>query len=239
MSEKTFIVDCPNCKAKVAAEVSGVAERSGNWHETNEPFADKLYVGTCPRCGILLSGKSHQISFIEVGSEFDEWSDVVRVFPEPMKTFTSHRIPRVVTDSLVEADRCLQAGASTAACVMFGRALEAVCRNVLRPSTSTSVRKRTRRTDKKPSVPSKKIMLGKGIQELKDRDIIDQRLYDWSQQLQAFRNIAAHPDEITISRQDAEDLQTFVYAIVEYIYDLTDRYEEFKERLARRKNKKT
>lgn len=33
-----------------------------------------------------------------------------------------------------------------------------------------------------------------------------------------------------ISRDDAEDLHVFVYAIVEYVYDLTDRYNEFKER---------
>jgi len=43
-------------------------------------------------------------------------------------------------------------------------------------------------------------------------------------------NLAAHPEDITVSRQDAEDLQVFVYAITEYVYDLTDRYNEFKER---------
>ena len=80
-------------------------------------------------------------------------------------------------------------------------------------------------------------MLAEGIRKLKEHHFIDQRLYDWSQQLHAFRNIAAHPADISISRQDAEDLQTFVYAIIEYIYDLTDRYEEFKERLeSREKN---
>ena len=73
-------------------------------------------------------------------------------------------------------------------------------------------------------------MLGKGIQQLKDRNFIDERLYDWSQQLKVFRNEAAHPGEVSISRQDADDLQTFVYAIVEFIYDLADRYEEFKAR---------
>ena len=39
---------------------------------------------------------------------------------------------------------------------------------------------------------------------------------------------------MSITREDAEDLQAFVYAITEYIYDLADRYEEFKERQARR-----
>lgn len=73
-------------------------------------------------------------------------------------------------------------------------------------------------------------MLGTGIRELKERKIIDDRLFDWSQSLNAVRNLAAHPEDITVSRQDAEDLQAFVYAITEYVYDLTDRYNEFKER---------
>jgi hypothetical protein len=74
-------------------------------------------------------------------------------------------------------------------------------------------------------------MLGEGIRQLKDKGFIDDRLYDWSQQLHAFRNAAAHPTDEPISRDDAEDLQSFVYAIIEYVYDLTDRYAEFKERM--------
>ena len=239
MSEKTFIVDCPYCKAKVAAEVSGVAENKGRDYDSHEPYADRLYVGKCPQCRTLLSGESHQTAFMEWGAEFDEWSDVVRLYPKPAKTFSSCRIPHVVTDSLVQGDRSLQAGAHTAACVMFGRALEAVCRNLLQPSPPAKVRVRgsQRRISPEPSAPAKKIMLAQGIRELKDKNLIDQRLYDWSQQLKAFRDIAAHPDDISISRQDAEDLQTFVYAIVEYIYDLTDRYEDFKKRLERKKKK--
>lgn len=80
-------------------------------------------------------------------------------------------------------------------------------------------------------------MLGEGIRKLKDAGIIDERLFDWSQQLHAFRNIAAHPTDIAISREEAVDLRTFVFAIVEYIYDLTDRYNDFKERLERKKQR--
>ncbi|HMJ31592.1 MAG TPA: hypothetical protein VK512_23010 [Xanthobacteraceae bacterium] len=36
---------------------------------------------------------------------------------------------------------------------------------------------------------------------------------------------------------DAEDLQAFVYAITEYVYDLTDRYAEFKERAKFKKSR--
>lgn len=78
-------------------------------------------------------------------------------------------------------------------------------------------------------------MLAAGIRELRERKIIDDRLFDWSQSLSAMRNLAAHPEDISVSRQDAEDLQAFANAITEYVYDLTDRYEEFKEREAEKK----
>jgi len=87
-------------------------------------------------------------------------------------------------------------------------------------------------------VSKKRIMLAAGIKQLKEKNIIDERLYDWSQQLHAFRNLAAHPEEISISREDTEDLQAFVYAITEYIYDLTDRYEDCKERAEKRAKRK-
>jgi len=235
MTEGSFIIDCSYCKAKVAAKSAGVAEAKGRDYDTNEPYGERLLVGQCPVCGTLLAGKCHQTAFEDWGEEFDRWSEVVRVYPDPGKTFSSHRIPRVVTDSLTEADRALQGGAHTAACVMFGRALEALCRDVLDPPQTVG-----RKGEVASKVPAKKkqIMLAKGISELRERNLIDERLYDWSQQLHAFRNIAAHPDEISISVRDAEDLQTFVYAIVEYIYDLADRYDDFKLRIERRKKRK-
>ena len=118
---------------------------------------------------------------------------------------------------------------------MLGRALEALCRDVLDSvpeTTSTTTALAT------PTKQKKKITLGEGIKQLKDRKVIDERLYDWSQQLQAFRNLAAHPEDISISRVDAEDLQTFVNAIVEYVYDLSDRYDEFKGRLGKSTSRK-
>jgi hypothetical protein len=219
----SFIVDCPYCKAKVAAEEKGKAEHSYFDEEAHEPSGSRLIVGVCPVCKLMIAGTSYQTSFEGFNAEYDEWSEVVRVYPQPARSFTSYRIPKIVKQSLEEGDKSIQAGANMAACVMFGRALEAVCRDLL--------------VDPADPAP-KHVMLGKGIKELKAKNIIDQRLFDWSQQLQAFRNIAAHPEGTPISREDAEDLQAFVYAIIEYIYDLADRYEEFQKRIARRTKKK-
>jgi len=225
---KTFIVDCHTCKAKVAAAESGRAEKSWYDEDIDEPYALKVLIGICPSCQSILVGETEQIGFENYNSEQNSWRDVVRVYPKPPKVFSSYRIPRVVKDSLDEADRSMQAGANIAACVMLGRALEALCRDILNSKSEITS---TTTTPASPAQSKKKIMLGEGIRKLKDRKVIDDRLFDWSQQLRAFRNLAAHPEDIKIARQDAEDLQTFVNAIVEYVYDLADLYEEFKKRV--------
>ena len=97
---------------------------------------------------------------------------------------------------------------------MLGRALEAVCRDKL----------------------EKEVMLWKGISQLKDNKHIDDRLYDWSKQVNLFRNDTAHPDKYVTSvpSDDTKDLYSFVYAIIEYVYILSARYDEFLERRKRR-----
>lgn len=206
--QRTFIVDCDTCKAKVAALEAGRADWDGVIDDGGEPFAERLLVGNCPQCGSLLAGHTIQLDFDGFNAYENAWSDIVRVYPKPAKTFLSKRIPRAVSDSLLDGERALQANANIAASAMFGRALEALCRDLLKQN----------------------VMLGPGIAELRAKKFIDDRLYDWSEQLHLFRNNAAHPDDSPISREDAEDLQTLAHAIVEYIYDLTDRYNEFKTR---------
>lgn len=221
---RTFIVDCDFCKAKVAAVEKGRAERGGVYD--GEPYAERLYVGECPSCRSLIAGHSTQVRFEGYDNEEDVWADIVRVYPKPPKVFSSHRIPKSVTVSLLQAERSLQANANIAACAMFGRALEALCRHMISLTDGDAEAKAIN----KKSDSKRNIMLGEGIDLLFKQKIIDGRLHDWSQQLKAIRNLAAHPDDADISREDAEDMQIFVHAIVEYIYDLTERYNEFKGR---------
>ena len=155
--QRTFIVDCPWCKAKVAASESGRAERGGYDDEAGEPWSTKVLVGVCPRCSSILVGETNQIGFEDIDSYEDRWSDVVRIFPKPPKVFSSYRIPKVVKDSLNEADRSMQAGANIAACVMLGRALEAMCRDILDSVPATTSAATATAT---PAIPKKKIMLG-------------------------------------------------------------------------------
>ena len=128
----TFIIDCPRCKAKVGAEHRGHIDRAYFDDEANEPYGERIYIGECPSCSLSVVGRAEQIEFANYeGSGHDVFGDVVRIYPNPPKAFTSYRIPRTLTQSLLEADRSFQAGANIAACVMLGRALEALCRDLL------------------------------------------------------------------------------------------------------------
>ncbi len=236
MAEKrlpTFIVDCPVCKARVAAEEQGRISRTGyvNPEDGDVEYGVSVALGKCPRCHSILVGESQQVAIRGYDGYEHEWADPIRVYPDPPRAFTSSRIPKVVSDSISEGVKSLQANANVAACVMFGRALEAICRNILDTSVSSDTTQGARKCGTRPT------MLAEGIRKLRDAGIIDERLLDWSQQLHAFRNIAAHPTDIAISREEADDLKTFVFAIVEYVYDLTDRYNDFKERLERKKRR--
>lgn len=224
-----FIVDCAQCRAKVAAVEHGAVKSGGFDQERGEAhYGKRLAVGRCPKCYTLLAGEAQQVSIAGYDAEEDEWGDYVRVHPKPPKAFLSNKIPHVVRVSVAEAERVIQANANIAACAMLGRALEAVCRHQLEAPRGPDP------AGAPAADPKQAPMLGEGIRKLRERGLIDDRLVDWSEQLRAFRNMAAHPAEFEISREDAEDLQVFVYAIIEYIYDLTDRYNEFKERVAKR-----
>lgn len=221
---RTFIVDCVVCKAKVAALEKGCAERGGVYD--GDPWGERIYIGECPKCHTFIVGESFQTHFEGIDADDDIWTDIVRVHPKPPKTFSGVRMPRPVKESLIQAERSMQANANIAACAMFGRALEALCRDKLSPLKGPK---------QPPAIGDapdtyRSIMLGKGIELLRSNGIIDEKLYEWSNDLKIYRNIAAHPEDMEITRQDAEDLQTFVHAIVEYVYDLTERYSEFKAR---------
>jgi hypothetical protein len=201
--EIQVLVDCPKCEAKVNADVLSTDVIRG----PDEPYPDYRYCfSRCPSC--------HQTLLIRQECTGDNdwedytWANGVRVWPSPERE--AHKaIPPVVQVSLDEAYRCHFAGAQTACAVMCGRALEGVCVHF-----------------------GIKSVLAKGLGELRQRALIDERLYSWGEQLRKHRNLAAHATEEKISREDAKDLLEFVAAICEYIFVLTARFDAFMARKA-------
>ncbi len=131
---------------------------------------------------------------------------VERVWTEPKNKF-HESIPSTVRQSLEDAKRCYDAKVYSATAVMCGKAIEFIV------------------SDK-----TNKNNLFQGLKELKSKEIIDARLYEWSEALRKERNIGAHAIEVEIKRQDASDILDFAVAICEYVYVLTDKYNAYLER---------
>jgi hypothetical protein len=91
---------------------------------------------------------------------------------------------------------------------MSGRTLEGVCKHHSAKSTNLSA----------------------GLRELKDKGVIDNRLFKWGEELRKHRNIGAHASNEKISKADAKDLLDFVSAICEYVFVLTEKFNKFMER---------
>jgi hypothetical protein len=155
----------------------------------------------CPRCGQTLVGGCYDHERPEVGLE-----TLFRLWPVPPRV-VSWEIPELVRESIVEANTCFRAGAYSACAVMCGRALEAVCK-----------------------IFGSQKMLGEGLKELRNNQVIDGRLYQWASELQKSRNLSAHPSGQKVSKSDAQDLLDFTNAICEYVFVLSAKFEAFQRR---------
>jgi len=130
-----------------------------------------------------------------------------RLFP-PQERHISSALPKVVRDSYEESVRCESARTQIACVVMVGRTLEAVCQQF---------------------EPSARSIL-KGLTAMRGRGIISQELLDWANELRVLRNLGAHATDQNISRADAKSALDFLQAILEILYDLRPKFEEFKLR---------
>ncbi len=134
-------------------------------------------------------------------------SELSRLWPL-QETYVPHEIPDICRFSIIEAKLCYKAKAYSATAVMCGRALEGICKH--------------HKTSSKD--------LFNGIKELRDKKIIDERIYLWSEQLRHHRNIGAHASSEKVSKEDAHDLLDFVSAICEYVFVLNERFNDFMAR---------
>lgn len=143
-----------------------------------------------------------------LGGQYEfEHGPLTRLWPKPQK-YLSHDIPEIVRQSLDEAQTCFKAGAFSACTVMAGRALEGIVRHF----------------------GAEKSYLGPGIKELHSKGVIDARLAAWAGALQKARNLSAHASGERVLRQDAQDLLDFVSAICEYVFVMTQKFQNYMQR---------
>ena len=195
------MIECNYCNTEVEPEVKGSHEK--NYGKSKGYMTISLLV--CPLCNnVLLGATASKASAIIINIES---LDYIRLWPQP-KEYQSDLIPENIRNSLDEAKRCIYGSAYTACAAMSGRALEAVCRYF----------------------GTKGGYLGPGLNELNERGIIDSKLLEWGREIQKHRNIAAHASDEEITKQDAEDLYYFSAAVCNYVFVLSEKFNQFLSR---------
>ena len=195
-----MLIECSSCESKV--QVKEVASLSISMEYVDVP--SKYSFLKCEVCGTAMVGfaEVHQ-----VGPSDYEYGNFTREWPNPDNDL-AYDIPDIARISLLEAQVCFKAKAYSATAVMCGRALEGVCKH------------------HNPKIKT----LASGLKKLKEQNVIDSRLYEWSEELRKARNLGAHASTVKVSRQDARDLLDFSTVICEYVFVLNEKFERFKER---------
>lgn len=72
--------------------------------------------------------------------------------------------------------------------------------------------------------------LSDSLKKLKDNGIIEERLFEWAEELRTLGNEAAHGVDSIVNAQDANNMLEFTEALAEYVFTYRDKFESFKKR---------
>lgn len=164
-----------------------------------------IVLAGCPSCNGPLVGLTQ---IFQTGDDW-QYEHAERVWPAPSSVEVSLTIPKSARRDIKEAQKCIAHGIFSAAVVLCGRALEYLVQE---------------------RAPSK--TLAEGLAVLKSKGIIDERLSLWASVLRKERNIGAHASEEEVTKENAQDVLDFTVAIFEYVYTLSEKYEDFIARKA-------
>jgi hypothetical protein len=120
----------------------------------------------------------------------------------------STAIPTALRFAYAEAHACFRAKAYTATAIMCRKTLEGIA-----DESKISARN-----------------LVSALKEMKNKGIIENRLYEWADALRISGNEAAHGVHTQLSREDARDILEFTHALLEYVFTFQEKFEQFKKR---------
>jgi len=152
--------------------------------------------------------------FLTMQLDFGQgYDDHYRIFPSNDKSL-GFGIPKLIRESFDEALSCFKVKAYTACAIMCRKTLEGICHEHGVKSTN----------------------LAKSLKEMKDKGIIESRLFEWAEALRHFGNEAAHGVQTKPLKQDTQDILDFSYALIEYVFTFRDKFLKFQERRKKEPN---
>jgi uncharacterized protein YbaR (Trm112 family) len=196
-----MFIDCTNCHTHVDAEKGGELQYWAS--EGHRP--GRFMLLRCPRCRSPLLVEQENTGDMAAGDVWDSASVVL--YPQP-DLRVNPKAPPEIRAAAEEGIKCYRARAYTAAAIMCRKTLEGVCE-------AHGVKERT---------------LAISLKKMLETDLIDKRLFEWSDQLRLTGNEAAHGVGIVSSAQDARDGLDFTIGIIDYLFSYRDQFEKFKQR---------
>jgi hypothetical protein len=205
--KKAWPFVCPHCDRASAGVVAGKAVWDG-YDERNRPVNPPVEwtLVQCHRCAhpTLQAREDFNLG----GGFADDDNPATLYPPRPM---VSAGIPDAPRKAWEEARRCFDAKAYSGCAAMVRRTVEATC-------DEQGVKGRS---------------LARMLTQMVEKDLMDATLQQWADALRVLGNRGAHfADEV--AREDAEDALHFAEALLNHIYMLRRRFEQFFQRMNQR-----
>jgi hypothetical protein len=211
---RTIDVFCEHCNVQVAARVVATHVKSTPQdmsaflaEPTDAPYNVFEYaIAVCGRCESVFLVESE---FYEIPAEVSVPQGERVLYPTSRQVSTDG-VPTSVARAYSTAARAFVVGLYEPCVIMCRKCIEALCREL--GATKGNLKER--------------------LVALRDAGQIDQKLLAWADELRLIGNDAAHDLDIVIEQVDARDALDFVEAILLYVFSLSRRFEEFKNRRA-------
>jgi hypothetical protein len=198
-----MILECKDCSAIVNSTIIAVYEDAGEFDPENGIFEPegKWTFAYCPKC------KNPMLALqCNFGNGFDD--DIPsRVFPVQDRQL-GWKVPDSIKRAFNEAVTCFNSKAFTASAIMCRKSLEGLC----------------------AEHGAKAANLSLSLKKLRDKEIIENRLFEWAEALRTLGNEAAHGVDSVISPEDAKYTLDFTEALIQYVFTYQDQFQEFKKK---------
>lgn len=204
---------CGHCGNKTLMRV--ISE--GKYHKQTDIFHDwsesTIRVLLCPSCE-----EFNIIQDYKEGTQFTELNDAVAktnfFYPLPQEFADSSPEAEGIRDTYREAVICFKADLLSSSVAMCRKTIELLCTYFVPTESCT--------------------LMGK-LQKMKNKQIIDTKLYDWATVLRISGNQAVHTDTKFL-KEDVQDILDVTYALVEYCIDLDYKFKNFMQRQGNQDN---
>lgn len=209
--KEAFDLFCPQCNILVEAKV--IAEGNGGYRSDavspidevdTEYHGDHYYVCQCGRCSQAFLIRQ---SVYGVPGEFGTITDEAILYP-PETSMPVAGLSPALSSAYEQASKSFSASLYEPCVLMCRKCLEATCKDLGASGKDLNAR----------------------LYALREAGHIDLRLLEWAHGIRILGNEAAHATDTTVSKTDARDVLDFTEAILIYVYSLTARYAQFKNR---------